>query len=424
MQIQTVQATQHLLFKAVPALLVLCVFSLLAAAKNAPASTIIITNKAGFTRSGEVIRIPGNALGKQAAGYVPQVMKNGQPLITQTIDTSGDGSWDVLLTAVTLAPYGSDTLQVYWVKNVARKKPAAVTNVWMSLRTDNGTPSPEMNTDKRSRGFTQNIAKPYYQMEGPGIENDKVAFRAFFDARNGKDIYGKIVDTPVLKYVGAGASWHQMQWWGKDILKVGGSLGAGALAVKYNNQLYRLADADTATFNALYEGPLQAAFAIHFTNWDVAGSKQDGSETIAVSRGDFYYTNEIALALHTSHNLVAGMAHFITDEAVYKQHNASFASLSTYGKQADGTNTNLGLAMMFPANDYVQTATTDSAAAIPNTVYVALHPSANNRKTIYFFACWQQTDSRFATQKGFENYLAVTADKLASPINIVIEPKN
>lgn len=48
-------------------------------------------------------------------------------------------------------------------------------------------------------------------MEVPGIENDKVAFRAFFDYRNSKDIYGKIVDTPTLERVGVGSGWHELQ---------------------------------------------------------------------------------------------------------------------------------------------------------------------------------------------------------------------
>jgi len=64
---------------------------------------------------------------------------------------------------------------------------------------------------ERQRGFVQNIANPVYQMEGPGIENNKVAFRSFFDKRNGKDIYGKLITTPILDQVGLTESWHILQ---------------------------------------------------------------------------------------------------------------------------------------------------------------------------------------------------------------------
>jgi hypothetical protein len=291
-----------------------------------------------------------------------------------------------------------------------------MTNVQLSLRSDNSSPSAEINEATRFRGFTQNIAKPYYQMEGPGIENDKVAFRAFFDYRNGKDVYGKIVDTTVLEKVGVGASWHQMQYWGKDILKVGNSLGAGALAVMEDNRIYPLADADTSTFQVLYEGPLQAAFKLDFKNWDVVHSKKNGSETISITKGNFFYRNDISVALTNTQYLLSGIANFGIAQVVYRKHNAYLSSVSTYGKQADGTSTNLGLAIMFRTDEYAENKTSDTTTAIPNTSYVALKPT--EKKPICFFACWQQTDPRFATQTGFENYLQETADKLANPIQI------
>jgi len=399
--------------------ILLCLLALVIAFKTEPNQQfIIITNPLAVNRTNEVIAIKRIFFGNVPNHLFPVIKKNNTTYPTQTLDINNDGRWDELLIEVNLAAKSMDTLQVSWVKKNVLPLFKKRTNVQLSRRSDNAVASTEMNQAIRYRGFTQNIAKPFYQMEGPGIENDKVAFRSFFDYRNGKDIYGKIVDTPVLQKVGVGANWHQMQYWGKDILKVGNSLGAGALAVEENKQIVRLGDADTTTFDVLYEGALQASFVLNFNQWDVANGKQNGTETISISKGNFYYKNDITLSLSSLQYLVAGFANFGIDKVAYSVYNKKFSAVSTYGKQADGTDTNLGLAIMFATGDYVHHATTDSSSPVSNTSYVSLKSSV--KKTIYFFACWEKTDQRFATGQGFTNYLQQTADLLANPIKIKI----
>jgi len=378
--------------------------------------TLIISNPLFVMRANELIAVPRKYFPLVNECLFPLVKKGNKIYITQTIDSNYDGHWDELLVQVSLAAHSKDTLQVSWIKKDELQAFQKVTDVHLSLRSNSGIPTAEINEAIRYRGFTQNIAKPYYQMEGPGIENDKVAFRFFFDYRNGKDIYGKILDTLMLDRVGVGASWHEMQYWGKDILKVGNSLGAGAIAVQENNQIIRLGDADTATFKVLYEGPLQASFVLDFKQWDVANGKQNGNETISIRKGNFYYKNDITLSLSRLQHLVAGFANFGIDKVTYSIYNKQFSAISTFGKQADGTDTNLGLAIMFRTDEYIQHATTDSSSSVSNTSCVSLKPSA--KKAIYFFACWEKTDQRFSSQEGFQLYLKETATKLANPIEL------
>jgi hypothetical protein len=384
--------------------------------------SVIIANPTAFTRNKEIISIKKTDLGNIKDSLYPSVKMQNQFLVTQTIDTNNDGFWDELLVEVSLSANAKGTLQINWLLKKEMSFPKR-TNVQLSLRSDTDVPSPEINDAKRNRGFVQNIANPFYQMEGPGFENDKVAFRAFFDSRNGKDIYGKIVEEPILEKVGVGASWHNLQSWGMDILKVGNSLGAGALAVKENNKIYRLGDADSTTFQVLYEGPLQAAFKLGFTNWDVANAKQNGSETLTITKGNFYYQNEVSLALNKFQNLVTGFANFIDAKVLYKKYNTHFSSISTYGKQADGSDSNLGMAIVFSTKNYLENKMADQTTSIPNTSYVALKP--RNKTAIYFFAGWEKSDNRFTTQQGFENYVELAAKSLSNPIKIkTIKNKN
>ncbi len=56
--------------------------------------------------------------------------------------------------------------------------------------------------DLRMKTNDTKFTVPVYQMEGPAWENDIVAFRNYYDARNGIDIYGKRVNEMVLDSVG------------------------------------------------------------------------------------------------------------------------------------------------------------------------------------------------------------------------------
>jgi hypothetical protein len=384
---------------------------------HAQKQSVIIFNPTTLIRYKEIISITKADLEQENNSLSPSIKMHNQFLVFQTIDTNNDGIWDELLIEVSLAANAKDTLHIDWSSKPEMSFPKR-TNIQLSLRSDTAVPSTEINHTVRYRGFVQNIEKPFYQMEGPGLENDKVAFRSFFDYRNGKDIYGKIVDVPILEKVGVSASWHSLQPWGMDILKVGNSLGAGALAVKENNKIYRLGDADTTTFQVLYEGPLQAAFKLSFTNWDVANANQNGSETITITKGNFYYSSDVSLVLNKSQNLVTGVANFIDAKVVYKKHNSHFSSIATYGKQAEGSDTNLGMAIVFSTEDYLDNKTTGETSSIPNTSYVVLKP--RDKTAIYFFACWGNSDPRFATQQGFENYVKLAVQSLSNPIKIRI----
>jgi len=387
-------------------------------------SYVIVTNNQPYKRINEILNIQSDSFYAPNKNLYPVVRQRNKNVVQQFCDNDNDGKWNFLLIEISLEANSIDTLEVKWLQKSELTSFNNKTNVRFSLKSKTSEPSPEIKSITRSRGFMQDIANPVYQLEGPGIENDKVAFRAFFDYRNGKDIYGKITPKPILDNVGLLGSWHEMQPWGMDILRVGKSLGAGALAVKENNKIYQLGDADSSQFTALYDGPLQASFQLKFIHWDAGSSKKNGSETISVSQGDFFYKNNIILSLNSGQALVSGMANFILDSATYTQHNSTLSSISTYGKQAEGSDSNLGLAIMFPTSDYSSHATTLSTDSIPNTSYVALKPSSS-KKTIYFFACWEKTDARFETENGFKNYLQQTATRLANPILVkLIHHKN
>ena len=72
--------------------------------------------------------------------------------------------------------------------------------------------------------------------EGPGWESQMVGYRLYLDGRNAIDVFGKKTTDMILKQVGRGDDYHQIQPWGMDILKVGASLGSGGFGVHENGE--------------------------------------------------------------------------------------------------------------------------------------------------------------------------------------------
>lgn len=359
-------------------------------------------------------------MGKHNNTTCPFITLKGQECICQAADSNKDGIWDSLFIEVTLAPYATDTLSLQWIAVPPGNYPKT-TNIRFSLRSADGQPQREITDTFRKRGFEQNISQPVYQMEGPGIENDKVAFRIFFDKRNGKDIYGKLTTTPVLDIVGLNGNWHHLQDWGMDILKTGRSMGAGAFAVKANGKIWPLADADSTVFTQLYEGPLAAAFRLDFYNRDAGGTLQQGSEVITMLKGNYFYTTTLYLPLSQEQKLLQGFAHFYSDSMRIVAHNKRYTSILTYGTQAEGDISPLGLAIMVPQQNFLSADTTLSTDQFPNSCYAELS-TAHNIST-RFFACWARTESRFENKAGFTGYLQEVADKLAHPIHVTMSKK-
>jgi len=388
--------------------------------ENTGNQLIILENRQSFDRQDEIISIKKDKLKRPTQHLFPLIKDGSQTLNSQLSDSDADGTWDRLLISVSLKAHQKDTLWISWVPKNQLPVFKKATNIRFSYKSKTGKPTPEIKKLMRLRGFTQDISNPVFQLEGPGIENDKVAFRVFFDKRNSKDIYGKLTSKMVLDKVGLTGSWHKLQNWGMDILHTGESIGAGGLAVKEGGIVYPLADADSSFYTMVEEGPLRASLNLRFVNWDTGTLKTNGSETISMKKGDFFYQDEVRVPLTDKQELVCGMPNFHADSLVFIRHNKKFSSISTYSKQAEGTSTSLGLAIMFPTKEYEGKYSSKAGSLIDHSYYVAMSPTKNAIQKLYFFACWELTDKRFTTRHGFHQYLQETADRLANPIKVTI----
>ena len=267
-----------------------------------------------------------------------------------------------------------------------------------------------------------------YQAEAISWENDKIGFRSYWDKRNGKDIWGKTTDKMVMDSVGLPntPSYHEIQTWGADILKVGNSLGAGALAMKKNGKLVRLGDTKKASFKVLTEGPVRTVFTLTYSGWDVEGETFDITEKISIWKGKYGYKSAVTLK-GSNQKIVTGIVNInLKKDTLFTVNpNKNRTIIYTFDKQTE-FNDHLGMALILKTEEVVgmdkapntgSGRSIDGNSPISHTYYAELQKDSNE-VSFWFFAGWEHANSVFKTQKGFENMLVNEANKLDNPIII------
>jgi hypothetical protein len=392
-------------------------------------SVIIITNPGDkaiadelivFTRADvEVVakNKNGGALAKN--DYVLLTDTKGQPVLVQYDDVDGDGSWDEMAILANIDPKG----QLEWVASIA-KSPATIkakvrAHVRQKRKNADGSFGDDLAKDsvpvnQPATNFSKQALPPFLT-EGPAWENDKVGFRLYFDVRNGKDIWGKLVPQMVLDEVGADTAknYHKIADWGMDVLKVGKSLGAGSLAlsvgtVNGRDSLIRLGGTNMGpiTYEKISDGPLRAVFRLHYPSWKIPGYDQPVqlTEEISIWGGIYGYESKVTIKNAPANSkLVVGIVNLYSKES-HTMDSDGAKVLYTYDAQTENKDS-LGMAVMVSADQFSSFITTPNTGTdILNTYAVSVIPK-NGNLVYRFYAGWEKSDAQFKSGKGFAEYL-------------------
>jgi pectinesterase len=254
---------------------------------------------------------------------------------------------------------------------------------------------------------------PFYMTEGPAWENDKVGFRLYFDQRNAKDIFGKTTPFMVMDTVGSFGDkyYHHLDSrWGMDLLKVGTSLGAGAIAIQVKHAgkdtLVRLGGNVGETIYELVKSTnTQAVIRLTYKNWKVLNRNYNLVEEISISKGKYYYESVVTIdGLKGDEKLVTGIVNLKTASS-YKFTEGSNGVLFTHDLQSEN-NDMLGMAILTPLKFLpVYSEAPRTGAGITNTFLVALDVRNNEPVRFRFYACWEGTDADFRDKNKFQQFL-------------------
>lgn len=308
------------------------------------------------------------------------------------------------------------------------------TNIRLGKDANNNGIYTDMKEDVRDPDHLPGSIPVLYQMEGISWENDKVGYRSYWDKRNGKDIWGKTTSEMVMDSIGLPntPSYHELQEWGTDVLKVGNSLGGGGLAMIKDGELVRLGDTKNTTFTILAEGPVRSVFELDYEGWVVGDETYNLKQIITIWKGKYWYQSDVTLKGNNSENiqLVTGITNIAlsVEERKFTQlEEGSNTVVYTFGTQTE-QNELMGLALILDTNSLNEIIeapnegngrSIDGNSPISHTFYTDM--KKGNTLTFKFVTGWERSETYFKTAKGFETMLVSEANKLDSPIVILLK---
>ncbi|MCG8474093.1 MAG: DUF4861 domain-containing protein [Cytophagales bacterium] len=334
----------------------------------------------------------------------------------QLDDLNLDGKWDQL--AFTLDFQPQQTRRIYCKKIEKNPVYKASTNVRLGKDAESNGSFEDLKAEKRDPNHKPQAVPVLYQMEGIAWENDKVGFRHYFDDRNGKDIFGKRTEKLVLDKCGLVAdNYHSLADWGMDILKVGPSLGAGALALVDADGLHRLGKTDDSHFRLIAEGPARAIFEIRYEGWRIGEKSYSLTERISLAKGNHFYKNEVFVeGDEKARTLASGLVNLHYDGQPKNTKTDAHELLYTHGKQSENHDM-LGLGLLVPLTSSLGTGiTSNTSGDIRNTFFIKMKNKARKASTYYCFAAWELADKKFAKENPFLEYMKECSLRLANPI--------
>jgi hypothetical protein len=365
---------------------------------------ITVTNTSGYELKEKPLMVQRAQIEEHLGAVAPEEVVLISPdagrtfIPSQLDDLDGDGQWDEMFTLLDLAAEETKNYSLIKVKKESVPQFTVRTNIHFADKNDAAKLFTEAERLKNSD--TQTTQK-YFQYEGPGWENDIVGFRNYFDARNGMDIWGKVTSEMVLPQVGltGGPSYHELQPWGMDILKVANSLGAGAIALETSGGLYRIGPDGKGTYKLVAEGPLRSTFDLKFEGVQVDSQTVNINHRICIIAGKPWYKSVVTINDANNMRFVTGIVNLDSD-TVYSNSGNGYSYMFTHDNQAyDGEK--LGMGVIVPQNSISVFTAPEEGEGITQTFYTSQEIS--DKPNIYFFMVgWEKQDARWTEKEAFE----------------------
>jgi len=373
-------------------------------------------------------------LGEIKEGFVPTIISStGEVLASQTDDLDKDGKWDEFVFVCDFKAEQTKTFTIKLIPADKLEKFTIRTNVRLGVgNKEDGFKGVEQAFSPK--GF---VGIPLaYQSESVGWENDKMAFRNYFDCRNAKDLFGKLKPAMIMDKVGITGNYHKLADWGMDVLHVGPSLGSGGLALLHKDSLYRLGSTEVFEFQLISKGAVRSIFDLKFKGWNVDGKNLDATERITVWAGKYAFQSDVTInGLEDKDELVIGIVTSHLKNKPFSIESADYTAIATHDTQSM-IHDYLGLSVMVKKADVLRIADAPevnfdlvskdfakqrATQAVGETHYITSKIENSTPVRHYFYATWEKENSKWAKQENFANFLKQEATEYSSPIQVSIK---
>jgi hypothetical protein len=352
-----------------------------------------------------------------------------QTLPVQYDDLNGDGKWDEIAFLTSFNPEEKKSIEFALVNDYNQTEDfKSSTNIHFGVKPAENKPAqPVEHYVLEGNNLPSDDEFYPFQMDGPAWENDKVGFRLYFDGRNAKDIFAKRQPDLVLENVGLDSlgnpvdNYHVLEDWGRDVLQVGNSLGAGGLAMLKNDSLHRLGIirgaaqnvVDSTVFELINPGPVRGIFSLTYYGWQVGNEKIDLKEIISINTGEYcYHSRVILFGSDKKTTLVTGMANLNNDNPLQVIETDSQLYLLTHDKQTYEKEYFMGMALSAEkSTDTGYNQATDSGPGVVSSYYISQQLQPNQEWEYTFYAFCELADPKFRNHEYFKNYIQKELEK-------------
>ncbi len=352
-------------------------------------------------------------------------------LPSQCDDLDGDGKWDEVVFIIDFSANETKEIEVDFVSKEQYPVFEKRTNLRLAIIQEDGTYN---EVDNYRALPCKDSFEIIAQAESVNWENDKIAFRNYFDCRNVKDLFGKLKPEMILDKLSTPemGSYHNLNDWGMDVLHCGSSLGSGGLAILKNDSLYRLGSTEVYEYQKIVEGPVRSLFELRYSGWEVNGEKLKAVERISIYPGKYWFESDVTFSgCSDDDQIVTGIVTSKLNREPFEFQAADFQCIGTHDVQSLN-NDELGMAVLVPLAEagkigrttdidffklgYETVVSKAFSNIISQTYYIGQKCKSDVPAKHYFFSVWGLDKEQWKTEEGFRKYITEEAEKLSSPL--------
>ncbi|MFD0861597.1 DUF4861 domain-containing protein [Sungkyunkwania multivorans] len=371
--------------------------------KSSELATIEVANDLDVDRSFETVEVDLNSLdafSNESAKTIQVVNKeNGDMLLSQLVDTDGDGTMDVLL----FQPE---------IKGHSKKQFTII-----------ATPSEAKEDSTSMRCYSRFVPE---RTDDYAWENNRVAFRTFGPTAqkmkedgvqggtlsSGIDAWLKRVEYPIIdkwykKHTSGAGSYHEDSGEGLDNFHVGVSRGVGGTALK-TDSTYAFSK-NFIKWKTITNGPIRTSFVLDYASWDAEGKTILESKHISLDYGQ--NLSKFVIEVKGTDTLSVGMTLHKKDGNTRTKTTDGWMS---YWEPFDDSE--LGQGLVIPKGYLVGHETYMTDRKDESNLYA--HLKVKECQIEYYAGFGWKKSGQFETEKDWHDYLSDFSRKVRNPLKV------
>ncbi len=362
---------------------------------------VTVKNNLDLDRENETVEVLMSQLGIDDVEIFNKMgvvdAETNQVLISQQLDSNGDGKNDILLFQVQVKANSQKTYKILPAKGEAAE--SKVYSRFVPERTDDYA-----------------------------WENDRVAFRTYGPLAqkmneegdpagtlsSGLDCWLKKVDYPIInkwyeKYTSGAGTYHEDTGEGFDPYHVGGSRGCGGIGVFIDDELY--VSKNFTSYQTLENGPIRTRFTLDYEDWKAGAKLVQEQKQISLDLG-----NNL---MHIVDNL-EGVEEATVGITLHK--NEGLTNIDTlncsfsYWEPMKGSE--LGTGVVIDPKYFL--GVTKVISVEPDKSQLLIHLKVLDGKIEYYTGFGWKGSEQFQNQTEWCNYLQDFANKLTHPLIVKV----